>query len=273
MTATPSKRAYRVNDSLVCVNGILYSVTHTFVVKEVETESTWLDEFTGGILECYNCFGWGSMDVITVMGSHRLSETVNMSMIFAVNNLNYKFEPWTIGGNTYYDLYGDSFGWEFAGYTWDSDEEWDDFDRYTEMTGLVIGGKDAIFNGATDRRAHFGGGNNQIITLTASTPSSGKAFHVVERWHNSLARTKDMVMWLYDFSFTSGTYANGNKTMYYRVPLEGQSGDEERLEYSFQRDGAGFSVSDALFQPGQQGRRIISNHYKEAPWLRYPHLM
>ncbi len=82
-----------------------------------------------------------------------------------------------------------------------------------------------------------------------------------------------MVAWIYDFSFKSEAGTNGGKTMYYRAPLEGQSGYEERLEYSFQKDGSTYPVSDALFQPGQQGRRIISNHYKEAPWLRYPHLM
>ena len=269
------KNAYRVSDTLVNVNGILYPITHNFIVKEVEQEADWLDDFDGAILECYNCFGWGTEGITTVMGSHNIASSVSMSVTFAVNNLNYKFEPWSIGGSTYYDLYGDSVGWEFAGYTWTGPDDASDFDRYTEITGFIIGGMEP-FQGVADRRSHFGGGNNQIVTLSASTPGSGRAYHVVERWNPSLPRTKDMVFWLYDFSFKSNVYHDSyygdTMTMYLRVPPNGFP-YERVSEYKFDAASSTFPKSDALFLPGQQGRRIISNDYKYAPWERYPHLM
>jgi hypothetical protein len=33
------------------------------------------------------------------------------------------------------------------------------------------------------------------------------------------------------------------------------------------------SISDALFEPGQSGIRLISRKFWDAPWERYPHLM
>jgi hypothetical protein len=145
------------------------------------------------------------------------------------------------------------------------------------MTGLMIGGMESAFYNAADNRAHYGGGNNKIVTLSTSTPSTGRAFHVVERSKPSLERTKDMVFWLYDFSFTSQKVIDSDgdehMTMYYSYPPDASPAQEIRMSYSFQTDGSNYPISDELFQPGQQGRRIISNSFKDAPWLRYPHLM
>jgi hypothetical protein len=86
-----------------------------------------------------------------------------------------------------------------------------------------------------------------------------------------------MVFWLYDFSFTSQKVIDSDgdehMTMYYSYPPDASPAQEIRMSYSFQTDGSNFTVSEEVFLPGQQGRRIISNSFKEAPWERYPHLM
>jgi len=92
---------------------------------------------------------------------------------------------------------------------------------------------------------------------------------------------KDVVFWLFDYSFASPVSA-GSISLTPRggpwIPWEERltSGNFQTFLQNSPTDphlAQNWQVNDDLFTPGQSGIRLISRKYWDAPWERYPHLM
>ena len=219
--------------TLVKRAGGVFPVTHKFVVKSGQD---WLDEFQGGILECYNFlpllnWGWADPTGHEPMTPNRLmygTRTINMAFAnrnFAFNTahpwLSWPFVNDVLGIYlTYRDEHGDmAFGWQ-AG--------WDQMIQYYLANG---GGKGVCIspyqttnffeaynssnvnlgNPQNMPTAHTDPSSNGILRFTDTISTSGIAggygffYEVIQQ--NSISpqyRNKDMVLWIYQCDIEGG---------------------------------------------------------------------
>ena len=97
----------------------------------------------------------------------------------------------------------------------------------------------------------------------------------------------DVVFWIFDHAFYSSTYLSWfrltNRFLHFDTPPYRTQGTFQELlldtQYFFEGHSINhpyfssqYIISDELFLPGQQGMRIISRKFWNAPWERYPHL-
>jgi len=277
-----------MSTNLVRVGNQLHPITHTFVVRERYEQPA--PPPTPAILECYNTF-WQGLNISRagVGMSAPLPQTqLSISITFAANNLNWERREWWPGNPQFgHELHGDTFAFAAVSYAANG---WQRMGR----AGLVVGGLPDALGGSAPYPgvSHFGGGNNQIVTLSFDSPTEGVQLinpDLGQRFN--LPRQRDMVFWLYDFR------VNSSNTNFFSIiprnvtPAQLQANPSLRLGQGSFKDflaedsdhpyiampglglGSPIPISDDLFQPGQQGMRIISSNYADAPWLRYPHLM
>ena len=265
--------AYPVNDNFVKVGKFLYPITHSFVVGE-----SWiLDPEAPAILECYNIIpplrplNTSHMEFSTHYG------TVSETFTFACNNLTSAHCIFT--GQLSHE-YGGNWGIE------------------TDL--LVIGNLPGNIR-TPARIEQFYGGNNQKTTLTYVSQSRDEGFiGGIPRWTRNDAQTleagltgwawptiglqKDVVFWLFDYSFESNEYPTVSFPTISLMPRNSFLPIEDRLfSGNFQEFlqnsptdphlAANWEVSNDTFSVGERGIRLISRKYWNAPWLRYPHLM
>jgi len=268
-------------------NNVLYPINEAYIVKE---EPEWVDQFEGKILECYNTFYWG-LPLVRQMGSHYIGSTSGHAT-FATLNVSYYLEAYDIFGDGQYisyDLYGDSFGWMWRAYN--SDESSGNYPDYYQTTGLIIGGINPRDIVAPNQVSQYDGNpGKEIITKTFVNPTGKAGSDMIEQidsywfpWNwSSRPRPKDMVCWIYDFSFQTVPHHDDYYGDSGLLAMRDQS-NWGSWNYIWQgtfnaetaRDNNNNIIphSDATFLPGQSGMRIISNDWKYAPWERYPHLI
>jgi hypothetical protein len=282
----PDKTAFRVNNSLVNVGGVLYPITDSFVVRETNgillPEKTLfpvtdkfvigqdaLEQYTGLIYEFYNTMPWGSE-------SYGMS--THMWFRMACAYINFASITYDLGGGFIFTE-EDTFGLTFQlvnaigentlyGGPLDG-MNWDDREAYIRARR---GGYGAAVSASTPYRygSYSAGGFTpdaiqpntyvgtecEFVSLEGSGETSGSGETWEFGWMGAIftgnciypsERSRDMVMWFYDLAYDTGVW-------------------------QYEMDTVGIP-NDALFLPGQTGWRKISNHYKYAPWERYPHLM
>jgi hypothetical protein len=231
----PGKNAYRVNRDFVKVGSLLYPITHTFVVGEVEQsgDEDWLDDFEGEIVECYNCMSYGTERAVEPPMGLRLEGGINVSMTFACINLEFDNESFS----------GDQFGMAFQA----CNDRGEPVPPYT-IPGWIIGCAPSYFTGSVYST------EKAITSFSASSP--GAPFGVLDGiggFRPIDRRSSDLVFWLYACNIVDST--------------------ESEYNYTFDPKESTYEHSDALFNQWERGCRIISNKWKYAPWERYPGLL
>jgi len=271
----------------------LHPITDTFVVRKG------LDPGAPAILECYNTPPPLSPLAMSRAAFSSNYGEVNEAYTFACNNItenHCRFDgqlSHEYGGNwrIEYDLL--VFGRLPSGIWQDPNDPWYN-PNFTDRQIVRI-----------DR---FAGGNNEKKTISYTSPSRGgppEDFNDRNNWTRNSATTseagltgwawppvgadgKDVVFWLFDYSFSSPVYVDDwgrlNSPIWLRprnVPWWDY--DSDRFSGSFQQFlqnsptdphlSRNWQVSDDLFLPGQSGTRLISRKHWDKPWERYPHLM
>ena len=272
------------NQNLIRSGNQLHPITHTFVVRRA------LDPAAPAILECYN-----AMPPLRPLNTSHMAFSSNFGVVsetftFACNNITDSHCIWTgqlsheYGGNwsIEYDLM--VLGATPGGIWQDPNSPWYNPNFTVRQTVRID---------------QFTSGNNNKVTLAYNSPSRGSAeFNDRHNWTRNAATTseagltgwgwpphgaggKDVVFWLFDYSFDSPVSAGSISLTPRGVPWIPW---EDRLPrgnfQTFLRNSPtdphlaqNWQVSDALFSPGQSGIRLISRRYWDAPWERYPHLM
>nr|AXS01382.1 hypothetical protein [uncultured bacterium] len=262
------KKAFAVNSNMVSVHNVLYPVTHKFVVKRHE-EVDEMEQYTGLIYEYYNSMPWGS---------DSYGRYTAASMRMACSYINFTSVTYDFGGGFSYTE-EDSFGLTFQLVNQYGENSlyggplsgmgWSELEAYSSARrggyGAVISasepyqygsyGSSGFIPDAYQPSTYTGSGCNYV-----SLSGGGSASGANNTWEFGFLgcvftgnlmyigdRAKDMVMWFYDLAYDIGGY-------HYELDTTG-------------------IPNDAVFLPGQSGMRKISNHYKYAPWERYPHLV
>ena len=274
--------------SLIGTLNQLHPITNTFVVRREP------DLRVPAILECYN-----AMPPLRPLHTSHMAFSSNFGVVsesytFACNNITDAHCIWNgqlsheYGGNwsIEYDLA--VFGAIPSGLFQDPNSPW--FDPSRQIV----------------RIDQFTGGNNEKKIISYHSPSRGTVEYVPRHnwtrnaattdeaglsgwnWPQSGAGGKDIVFWLFDYSFSShmllDTWGRPSASIRLRprnVPWWDDSSDlfsgnfQEFLQNSPTDPhlAQNWQVNDDLFLPGQSGIRLISRKYWDAPWERYPHLM
>jgi hypothetical protein len=264
----------------------IYPITNKFVVRT--DTGDWLESFQGSILECYNTLPWES-DSAFVDG--RIWGTRYYKIICAYRNFQsytYAFPEDPSWIWTEADSFGicdqlvnveseNSNGGE--GITWE--EEWAAMGGYGIMASAYW---DSWVQGSyVQPISKIGSNSPGVITMESSGYSPGKdiAPHLGFMWDLSIGdclplewRTKDMVFWLYLVDMHGGM-AGGDWDMDGNI-LDPRPAISLYIDpgtyYDPNNPYSHIIFNDGLFAPGDQGYRMISNQFKNAPWERYPNL-
>ncbi|MDR1559211.1 MAG: hypothetical protein LBS84_05840 [Clostridiales bacterium] len=264
----------------------LYPITHKFIVRTDTGE--WLDKFQGSILECYNTLPWRS-DSYFVDG--RIWGTRYYKFICAYRNFakytwiledppNEPFE-WTEGDafgicDQLVNIEGENSG---NGATWE--EEWAEMGGY----GIMVSGygEGWVQGSKVQPITKVGVNSPGVIAMETSGYAPGRDNGAVLgfMWDLSIGeclpvevREKDMAFWLYLVDIHGGMAGS-------EWDMEGNILDPRPANNLYIDPGAYYDPNnpysqiiwdDGLFSAGEEGRRMISNQFKRAPWERYPHI-
>ena len=246
----------------------LFPVTDKFVIKKHQDAHDVLENYTGLISEYYNMMPWSSE-------SYGMSTSMWFRM--ACSYINFTSVTYDYGdGFTYTDE--DTFGLTFQLVNWEGENtlyggpltgmSWEEREAYirsrrgghgaavSAFTPFQYGSYSASgFTPDAIQPSTFTGTACNFVSLSGSGATSGAGNTWEFGWMGSIftgnrlhqsQRSRDMVMWFYDLAYDTGYW-----------------------NYDLNTEGI---PDDGLFLPGQRGWRRISNHYKYAPWARYPHL-
>ena len=262
--------AYPITNNLVRVGNLLYPIKHSFVVGERWVE----DPNAPAILECYN-FVYRPPPV-PQLTHFRTSNNFRASMKYAFSNYPTITEfdslfgrDWTIGphilqylqetrGPDYEPISScglDSVYYGIGYYTTDIHEE-----RKVSLPPIIPPIR-------TITTQSWRSPNVGTIVPDPDIPDLviiGDGWFANEGWSNHspphLAPWgTDFVMWVYDWEWQ----------------LDGEILHFDPIESVKTLPGLGLpylGINDDLFLPGQQGARVISRKFWNAPWERYPHL-
>jgi len=223
--------------TLVKKGGQLYPVTHKFITK---ADDTWLDDFDGGIIECFNWlpfFFWGAAEPHFYESSTPnglMYGTRTLDMAFAYMNFGEDFSipwvPWSgrtdVLGN-YFVLKDETGSIECGNYgDWyamiayylahgggrgiviSPNQTTDFFDAYDadEYGHDIFMGRPNIMPTPV-----LGPNSNGVMRVSASVSTSGNPgtfgfFHemIQQNFVFPPNRGKDMVLWLYQYDMTGG---------------------------------------------------------------------
>lgn len=286
-------KPFLVTNDFVKIGDLAYPITHSFIVGEQWVHGP-------GILECYNV---PPLVPLNIGGSAFSSNygIVTESFTFACNNITDAHCWWEgqisneYGGNwrIEYDLA--VIGSIPSGIWQDPSSPWYN-PLFTERQIVRIdrfsptcpnNEKRTIKYVSPSRGGHPDDFNDRNNWTRASSHIDEMGLHGWA-WPPVGKDGKDVVFWLFDYSFLSEfvywEFGRGWSTLRLR-PRDVHWSDSSRDRFSgnfqgFLRDdphspylAANWQISDALFEPGQSGRRLISRKYWDAPWERYPHLM
>jgi hypothetical protein len=276
---------FLVTDDFVKIGNIAYPITHSFIVGE-----RWVhDSCEPAILECYN-----TMPPMRPLNTSHSAFSSNYGVVsgtftFACNNMT---DSHCLFVGQLSHEYGGSWAIEYdlvvigatpSGIWQDTSSPWYNPDFTARQTVRID---------------QFAGENNKKITLAYHSPSRGTGEYVSgNNWTRNDANTseaglygwnwpsgvgeKDVVFWLFDYSFVSPRAAEtitlvprGSPWIPWQDRLtSGSFQDYIKNSPTDPHLAQNWQVSDDLFLPGQSGRRLISRKYWDAPWERYPHLM
>ena len=259
-SACARKPAYPVTDDFVKIGSLAYPITHSFVVGERLVD----DPNAPAILECYNFIYFPK--AVPLFSYYRSSGNFNCSMTYALSNYPIRTaSPW-----------GDTEGPYNIQPLQELNEHFEDcvdFDKvhfgigYSHTSGSTSSGFFPPVKHVTTKSW----GAPRVGTVSVPFPDLPHVTNKGVVWFANEGDTNnrfwrlqgggDFVMWVYDWEWM----LDGER---HRFDLIETINTMRSIDWDFVNAG----VSNGLFQPGQQGVRVISRKYWDAPWERYPHL-
>ena len=290
---SPDKMAFPVTQKYIKRNGILYPVTHKFIVGEME-----VNPYEGTVLECFNTF---PPFLSTTTQSSNCTGTRSMFMKFAYIGLEgvewfWDMMPGLIPperrqSEDYWNLF---FNVDYGVYEKQEYRGIDISGRFTRDWNLDGFGQP---NQIGNMHQTVGRNSPGIVTASRSVTTGGSIRYFNETLWDGLCRPsgngwtggtwirpRDFVIWIYIFRLegeATGQRAYGNGEVWTLPNIIFDPNNDAEFNHTYWGN-----FDDSLFEVGTYwqdtwagregvnwGYKVISKQFAEAPWLRYPSLI